>query len=824
MKIECIIPSKPITADGNFELQKIKSSGDCNLTLNLNNLSSNNVVKIICDFKDKTPLLFKEYNSTNKLLLEKINHNYFENSSYQVYTYNTSLSVIYSNFKIHTFKIPVEIIKTSFNSKEGKILVKNAQFVDDLNDSIFLIADGDDSCKTFNIKLPETKYTDNVLNEYTLSSMISLSSKYIFDEEVNVLSNKRYYSEGFSLNHDSYLKNVADKKINYYSNLYLTDKNRLDDFINLKKLEFMIPTSFSTTIKDPVTLDSLTFEPEKKNGIFGNPNKDYFQDIDRIHEIIFIDKLRLKIKHKHRDYYIQNSSNIKYTNYYLIYDNVNSKFKYSNKESEATIFKYIIDKESGRLNLLVNDKIIYQKGQTTLSAADTNYKTKYYIINYYIQEADPRINSSWVSYDERYKNQYEIVPQKSRLNLENNYIFSTQYSNVTSNTIDINFLTLKNQHSHKNYSYRLDYMERNNYSVPVVDARRYYSLVTGNREEKGEYNFGSTYEFYNMDYKFDCDSYTKFYTSESLYPFEILNINDSLWHRSGSIAGENPYQSDKVFYRNTKVSGNEEYLCTWLYKLRSGRSIWLDRYYYPERTSYSDALASPMDSVYQDEVEKMFEEDLSTDSFYDSPYIFNSLEEESESIPQTLKSALFGVAFFDKVSDVIFEPNAEYIYFRIGNNYTKEIITTFSSSLIGDGLDLLYYDNTKVLYDNSLDEIEYVLENDKYAQIQKYTYINNSHELTISFWLRSDDWQKEKGYQLLGNYNTSGFSIFFDRKITPFIMVQHGKKVYIYNTDFDLINTVSLDNEKELSSSSFIRDIYRTDHLDFFETITSEKL
>ena len=44
----------------------------------------------------------------------------------------------------------------------------------------------------------------------------------------------------------------------------------------------------------------------------------------------------------------------------------------------------------------------------------------------------------------------------------------------------------------------------------------------------------------------------------------------------------------------------------------------------------------------------------------------------------------------------------------------------------------------------------------------------------------------------------------------------------MYNTDFNLVNTASLKNESYYRRT-MIRDLYRTDHLDCFGLISTEK-
>ena len=135
--------------------------------------------------------------------------------------------------------------------------------------------------------------------------------------------------------------------------------------------------------------------------------------------------------------------------------------------------------------------------------------------------------------------------------MDNNLLISNQYTYISGDSIKCNFINLKNQNSHKNYSYRSDYMEKGG-NIPLTDMRNYVGLFTGNDQEKGDYSITLGYEFYNTDYKFNSDKYTTFKTPENLYPYKQININDLEWNNRGSIAGDTPYTSDKIFQKKNK--------------------------------------------------------------------------------------------------------------------------------------------------------------------------------------------------------------------------------------------------------------------------------
>lgn len=641
---------------------------------------------------------------------------------------------------------------------------------------------------------------------------IPLSTSYIGDVGLKMIARSDKTEEGYTFFNENYLKNAADRKINNYSSIYLTNKQRGEDFLYIEQLSSSSSDKyvFNTSIVDK---NGLYLTASGSSYFFTEKDDRYVNQVDRIFEFHINEQtLTTQIVHRNKDR----------INYYLNYD---YDFRFTtNYSASTTIFNYVLDKANNKISLFQNSKVVTTYDQRIVFDDDINsFTTNNFSINYYIQHLKPKINSSWVSYNKNHKNLYDINPEKSRNNLENNYLISTQYSNITGNTIFSNILALKNQHTHKNYSYRSDYMEKNNPNVPNVDNRNYIGLFTGNNQETGDYGITLSYEFYNSDYKFDKDKYTPFTTPKSLYPYEQININDLEWNHRGSIAGENPYMSDKIFQkRDAQYSSNAEYLCSWLHKDRNGRTTWLDRYYYPDKTSYAEALATSFNYTYIDPVNKLLSQALSSSEYYDVPDVYNTSREELDNTPQTDKSALYGISFFDKRSDLFIAPDKEYIYHRIGDAYVDSILKTIQDSLILNGLLLKDSNNVNIIlsaYDH--DDMEYELDGNTYSQITNYGKINNSHQFTISFWMQSDDWSSKFGHQIIGNLNNKGFALLDDEKITPIITIQADNRVYSFNTDFNILNLGSLSNEENISNS-YIKDIYRTDHLDSFYTINIE--
>ena len=652
------------------------------------------------------------------------------------------------------------------------------------------------------------------------SNITPLSTSYAGDSDVGFNGFLDNCEEDISIYRENYLKNSVNK-INNYSSLYLSDKRKLSDFLNLKRLsDDSSSQTFSTTIQN-LSNGYLTIDvdsgPDLFEPVFRTDEELLFTDLTKnIFEITLLDSISARITHKSKNRDI----------YSLIYNESGEDFRFSKIDGDGTIFNYVLDKNNNMLSLFkpINGnvkRLIVENDKLKLNSDIIGFQTDYFKVNYYIQQLDTKFNTSWVSYEDRHKNIYKVNSNKSVKDLENNYLVTTQYSYITGNTLESNILILKNQKTNKNYSYRSNYLEKNNKDVPVVDNRAYYGLFTGNEQEKGNYNIVLGYEFYNADYKFEADKYNVFKTPKSLYPYNRININDLDWNNRGAIAGENPHTSDKIFKNKDVNNSNDgEYLCSWLRKEKNGNSIWLDRYYYPEKTSFAVALQSKVTYSFPDPISETLAQKLSVNEYYDIPFVYNTLDEESEHTPQRVKDAIYGSAFFDKRSDIALEPNTEYIYHRIGNDYVLQILDTIKDELLINGLDLKTSKNVSISIDGDVDEVEYVLNNDSYTRIENYTEINETHQFTICFWLQSDDWTKGFGHQILGNLNDRGFALLDDEKITPFITIQTDKKVLLYNTNFELLDTASLDNEEDdRINSSKIKDIYRTEHLNGFYTL-----
>jgi hypothetical protein len=648
-----------------------------------------------------------------------------------------------------------------------------------------------------------------------------LSTKYIGDDDLLFKSRKKTTQDGFYFYDEEYLKYIKDHSINNYTNFSLTEKIKNDNIFDLRSIKYDTPRIFSSTLK------------------FNNNKFLYFNNTNFLPE--FTDKENL---------YSTFEISLLTENLCKIYFIDGFDLYFLNYEADKFFFTKKFNFLNGTFNYIKNKNIFYflkkvsnsLKSITTLndilSCMDIDYKLSPVGMNFYLQNFNFSGNSSWASYQKLNKNNLLIDPDRSILDCENNLLIYNNYTYISGSELEANFLVLKNQHTNKNYSYRADNLQNCDPNIPNVNIREYNSINTGISQELGFESMVLTYDLYNIDYTFKADNFTLFETPDSIYPFDRMNVNDSQLFKNGSIAGMTPYHADKLFQRD--IEGNSEttgkYLCTWL-SGNDKHAHWVDRYYYPEKTSLASSLSTEETITFEDKIENYLNTTLAPSAYYENFIWQDSLDDEKNSTPQKIKDAIWGEYFFDKASDVIFTPNNQYAYYRLGEKYAEKIIDALSGSLITDSLTShRRYDGFEFIFDQPANKLTYNFTGNEYSLLENYRKINFTNEFTLAFSMNSYDWQAGFGHEIMGSFNDRGFGIFNDEKITPFIMIQEGRMVTILNTSFDEIDAVYLSqdeldmqviyNEQNIENIAttktyhittfVVNDIIRTDHLNFF--------
>lgn len=419
-----------------------------------------------------------------------------------------------------------------------------------------------------------------------------------------------------------------------------------------------------------------------------------------------------------------------------------------------------------------------------------------------------KIINNWVSYSTHgNQNNLNINDHRSYKNVYNNYMLHLPYKTVTETTASYNTLQLKNQLT-PDYNLSRDNPFPN---YRACDHREYDRLFTGTNQIGGTDQLSMGYNSYVTTIDLEPDKITYFNTPQEMYPNKKININDCGLIEAGSIGGDTPIVSDKIFKKAADYKYNTPYgapteeesgtwLCSWLktnigttwdpratyktnvivnfenktYKAREDNSdvqpnldkqtwqeipggypVWVDRYYNPKKFSASQALE--VEGQYYDYTSK-FE------------YIVQKFGAENEYV-------------FDKLSDMTLEPGSLYAYYRIGPKENNSIIKTEQQKLIHEGVTPAYKQDRTV---HPIINSELSLDGTIFIETQSLNKTKDG-QFTVSMNIDCDDWTQPLGSQVVGNYSNHGIGLFNKIATTPYITVTTDEKIYVYNTDMVLL-------------------------------------
>lgn len=631
------------------------------------------------------------------------------------------------------------------------------------------------------------------LQVYSVSAINTLSASY-YDPFYQFKQYREGYEQGFVLNKIQALTNTVDSAINNHSSLYLTSKKSIDDIFTIdfkdREIKSITTQLIFNTYKGSsqpkylyIYSDTEGQSPDITtcrvllSNFTGYTNNTYF-------ELEIVDDVFLRVKHNtgSRDFYL---------NYFPGIDRVVFLRYYSDVASLSTerndMFRYIID-EDGYLQLFKNtaygNKIMtalpsndgqegdvlrfvdIPKSSKLLRSSNNIIK-----INYSIKNLLPKMYSSWVSYDINKQNDLTINENKSIFDRKDQYLL---HANVNESLKDIklNYVTLNNIRSEKNYIKRGTNMITTTPGIPSVEFRDYMSLQAGNSQELGNDNIALTYVWYDKDILVKNGTDTVFVAPSSLYPFDKLNINDTKFVENGSLAGLTPKLADNIYQlkKNTKGFNNGRYLITWLSGGTNAPGVWVDRYYYPDYVTKQAAMGS-------------------------FPVFSPTFDNPVDDLIFVNKTSVEAAAFFDKRSELCLEPGCTYKYSRVGVDDIREFVSSTAPTASGF---TSYFNTANIENPYSSNEIFY--DGSRYNKFIVSEQVNNSNSFTISFDINVDP-SAEYGYQILGNITNRGFGVINDTRITPFIFSYGSDTLKAYNTDLvplytTRFNTAILDTIK----------------------------
>lgn len=468
-----------------------------------------------------------------------------------------------------------------------------------------------------------------------------------------------YFTECFS--------DACDYKSKFYTDFILTKNTKSSDIFNFKfpKLEV---EKFLTTIQDEglyltcVGVEESYFKdafrsdeiPDYRGCLFNklssssSPLTSFTLD--------FFEKEKCKI-----------SCQIDNETYYLIYNDVKQNDPYFINErllsSDDSIiqphhFNYIYQENynfitffketaDGIYYLYRDDhrlKVSLITGFNKLNVIESVFKisrNKYF-------NFDLSLNSTFITYN---NDDNKIDIDKSEFDLKNNFLIhkgnSVKNSKSSITVLKNHFLPHLDQISNANNL--LSGIKEQSNTIYVDNIRNYTSIFEDISTEKDD-DLELNYVYHNKSYTI-VPGKNEFVAPDNMFPFSQLNINDSKLREAGAFSFPSPDLADKVYYydNDVQITNNQHYLCTWLSGAAgSTNSVWVDRYYYPDRINKQDALNGK--SVFSKTYDEYIEEYIEANS--------------------SISDGIDNFKFFDKKSELIFKPNKKYIYERV--SFAKE--------------------------------------------------------------------------------------------------------------------------------------------------------
>lgn len=630
----------------------------------------------------------------------------------------------------------------------------------------------------------------------------SLSNVYQTDVDFNFnfKGSKNTNQQGINVFLHNALLSARDVAINNYSSLILTNEMPTQEAFQVNSLpdpeKRIISTYLAISIVNEINdqtrflyfnnereTDSLNFNAYTSHQML--PLSEIVNEEQRYFNVELIDKqyARINYKYNNRDYYL--AANTQYELLFVssdVYKNFNDLiFNFI----DETIFFYVLDEPSNTLFLqkpLANNvtralglsALTSNKLQLLSATIATNYfafNTFNFKIRPNISNISSKLNTSWIRYNVNDIDNLDVDVVSQ--DLSNNILIASQYVDATTQSIPSRPLILKNQHSLMSNMDECSYTELQD-GRPGPQLRQYTSIFSGNEQERGNDAIALNYTIYSNDYVAKPDAYTLFKTSDDLYPYTQLNINDSTLVSDGALGGNIPYTSDQLFMQKNAAQGQDgQYLCTWL----SG-GMWVDRYYNNNKMTPADA-AKAVNAIY---------------GTYEN-YVQQLLQNEAADYD-----------FFDKKSDFVFEPDKEYYYYRMGNKRLEQQLKTYSDNLLLDSLQWKTSSNQLLQTAN-----EYACNGSSFAIFENYEKINDASQITLSMWLDSNDWSNIQAHEIVGNVAGIGFGIIKDPIVTPLIMMQSSSAVHIFNSDFVEITKTLLSGAKFLQRVEALDDFYAVD-------------
>ena len=652
---------------------------------------------------------------------------------------------------------------------------------------------------------------------YHYENIRPLSGTYVDDKDVSLKSHKIVTAEGLDSYFVEALSGGQDVSYNNYNQFWLTEKKDRSQICEHKISISQYPIYKTTYMKasgaDKFLVVNGSTGTCEMTGTSANIDNRYYLELEFVNE----DHCYVKNFNSNTVKYLTlttgNSGNLTFT----------SRASSEERKTDSQIFEYMLDETNGTLTLFTHVStqsdasipLLIQNHQSIsnnisavalpTSTTFVNSGNKFYIKPKTIYTPTSYdVGMNWVQYKSTVQNNTnDIDLTNSQTNVKNNYILhtSTNTLDYASHSLDCKLLPLKTLLTPEGTN-----NDTNPYSgEPDNNHRDYSKLFTGGNEENGHESIYANYQAGIKELTFETDKLTYFRAPQVMSPYEKANINDLSLHQCGSIAGNTPVKSDKLFKqletsrnnRDNKLSPeNTELRGTWLCSWLSGNSnpastpVWVDRYYNPDFYTRASAFTAGMLTPVQ--------------------YVDNF-----SYITQKIGASASHITIYDKLSDLTIEPGGLYAYYHGGPGNSQKIIDSLNDNLAATDLseyqevgninrDVGYdYDGPMHTMPNGVLHTGHSHSSKSYEVPKLYNFrgdtygatdsVSTQGSFTTMFWLYNTDWSIPFGNQIIGNYKTEGFGFYNKDYVAPFIMIPSLSSIDVFNSDFTFIDTYNLE-------------------------------
>lgn len=394
---------------------------------------------------------------------------------------------------------------------------------------------------------------------------------------------------------------------------------------------------------------------------------------------------------------------------------------------------------------------------------------------------DHYVYQNILNYKQSTNNELLFDENTTTSDLATNMLIHSEYYYLTGESIPYNILPVKNYETASGIISPSNIGDDSQYK-----HRMYNKMFTGTNQLKGMDKIYFNYITLNSDIIFE-PGLTYFNVSQDMGMIDALNINDTNLIQCGSVGGDIPLRSDKIFKKRAGYKDYTKYgdpvdkhggtwLCTWL---SAGDSVddspvWMDRYYNPSSSGYVSALEYSNDDNYGVHYDVQQQD------------IFNSKTPE----------------IWDEPSKLTFEPGCHYAYYRMDQIDIENNVKSLEPYNCHIGFDEYFTAAGDIL--EPVDSL-YDLTQNKIASLILEKHSTATGELAFNFNINCKDWTKPIAHNIFGNYTNKGFSINNMNKVSPFIFLpgadgtpvevdgrakKQDSSIRIYDNKFNLYNYV----------------------------------